>query len=110
MKKKDMLAVMRVENGWIVVFISHGTKMAVADAPVSFTASETFLKTGRSRCVEPAFLGFVPPTTLVPEDLNVSDASFYIGARDIFESPKPYRTRWLAGRGNYNFSLRSAPR
>ena len=45
---------------------SYGTKMALAVAPVSFTASETFAKTGRSRCVWPAFLGFVPPTTLVP--------------------------------------------
>jgi hypothetical protein len=29
-------------------------------------ASATFLKTGRPRCWVPAFLGFVPPTTLVP--------------------------------------------
>lgn len=40
--------------------------MAEAVAPVSFTASLTVAKTGRSKCVVPAFLGFVPPTTLVP--------------------------------------------
>lgn len=45
---------------------AYGTKRAVALAPVSLTASETFLKTGRSRWVWPAFLGLVPPTTLVP--------------------------------------------
>ena len=45
---------------------SYGTKRAVAVAPVSFTASLTFAKTGRSRWVVPAFLGLVPPTTLVP--------------------------------------------
>lgn len=36
-----------------------GTKIAVASAPVSLTASLTFLKTGRERWVDPAFLGFV---------------------------------------------------
>ncbi|PKS11077.1 hypothetical protein jhhlp_002838 [Lomentospora prolificans] len=45
---------------------TNGTKMQEAVAPVSFTASETLAKTGRSRCVVPAFLGFVPPTTWVP--------------------------------------------
>lgn len=40
--------------------------MADAVAPVSLTASLTFAKTGFPRCVSPAFLGFVPPTTLVP--------------------------------------------
>ena len=44
----------------------YGTKMAEAVAPVSLTASLTFAKTGFSRCVSPAFLGLVPPTTLVP--------------------------------------------
>lgn len=43
--------------------------MPVAVAPVSLTASETVAKTGRSRCVEPAFLGLVPPTTLVPVNI-----------------------------------------
>lgn len=46
---------------------SYGTKIAEAVAPVSFTASLTVAKTGRSRCVVPAFLGFVPPTTCVPK-------------------------------------------
>ena len=45
---------------------SYGTKMAEAVAPDCFTASATLAKTGRSRCVDPAFFGFVPPTTLVP--------------------------------------------
>jgi hypothetical protein len=40
--------------------------MAEAVAPASFTASATLAKTGRPRCVCPAFLGFVPPTTVVP--------------------------------------------
>lgn len=40
--------------------------MADAVAPVCLTASLTLAKTGRSKCVEPAFLGLVPPTTLVP--------------------------------------------
>jgi hypothetical protein len=35
------------------------TKMAEAVAPVSFTASLTLAKTGRSRCVVPAFLGLI---------------------------------------------------
>ena len=46
--------------------LSYGTKIAEAVAPVSFTASLTLAKTGRSRCVLPAFLGLVPPTTFVP--------------------------------------------
>ena len=49
--------------------VAYGTKMAVAVAPVSFTASLTLAKTGRPRCVWPAFLGFVPPTTLVPGEI-----------------------------------------
>jgi len=50
----------------VLVGGAYGTKMAVAVAWVSLTASATFLKTGRLRCCVPAFLGFVPPTTLVP--------------------------------------------
>lgn len=46
--------------------LSYGTKMADAVAPVSFTASLTLANTGFPRCVSPAFLGFVPPTTFVP--------------------------------------------
>lgn len=42
--------------------------MAEAVAPVSFTASLTVANTGRSKCVEPAFFGLVPPTILVPCD------------------------------------------
>lgn len=44
----------------------YGTKIADAVAPVSLTASLTFANTGFPRCVSPAFLGFVPPTTFVP--------------------------------------------
>src|SRR5271170_4921080 len=55
---------------WLKYFglqqVTYGTKIAEASAPVSFIASATLLKTGLSRCVSPAFLGFVPPTTLVP--------------------------------------------
>jgi hypothetical protein len=40
-----------------------GTKIAEAVAPACFTASATLAKTGNPRCVCPAFLGFVPPTT-----------------------------------------------
>ena len=43
-----------------------GTKITVAFAPVSFTASATVLKTGRSRCVVPPLPGVTPPTTFVP--------------------------------------------
>jgi hypothetical protein len=45
--------------------------MAEAVAPVSFTASLTEAKTGFPKCVDPAFLGFVPPTTLVPELISI---------------------------------------
>ena len=45
---------------------AHGTKIAEAVAPTSLIASDTLAKTGLPRCVSPAFLGFVPPTTLVP--------------------------------------------
>jgi hypothetical protein len=40
--------------------------MAEAVAPVCLIASATLAKTGLPRCSEPAFLGFVPPTTFVP--------------------------------------------
>lgn len=46
--------------------MAYGTKMADAVAPVSLMASATLAKTGLPRCSLPAFLGFVPPTTLVP--------------------------------------------
>jgi hypothetical protein len=44
----------------------YGMKMAEAVAPVSFIASLTLPNTGLSKCVCPAFLGFMPPTTFVP--------------------------------------------
>lgn len=40
--------------------------MADAVAPASLTASATVAKTGKPKCVDPAFLGFVPPTTVEP--------------------------------------------
>ena len=67
-------------------------------APVCLTASETFLKTGRSRCVWPAFLGFVPPTTLVPK-LPVNIATILV-VRGSVDRGSSYRTRWLAARGS----------
>jgi hypothetical protein len=48
------------------LLVAYGTKMADAVAPACLTASATVAKTGRSRCVDPAFFGFVPPTTWVP--------------------------------------------
>jgi hypothetical protein len=70
---------------------AYGTKMAEAVAPVSLIASATLAKTGLPRCSEPAFLGFVPPTTFVP----VSDTSM----------PRPHHLirRW-SGRIPYSIA------
>ena len=43
-----------------------GTKMMLACAPVTSTASLTVLKTGLPRCVAPPLPGVTPPTTWVP--------------------------------------------
>src|SRR5271154_79929 len=43
-----------------------GTKMTVALAPVSFTASATVSKTGQPSWMVPPLPGVTPPTTLVP--------------------------------------------
>ena len=43
-----------------------GTNTHDALAPACFTASPTSLKMGRSKCLDPAFFGLVPPTTCVP--------------------------------------------
>src|SRR2546421_1820252 len=43
-----------------------GTKIPLALAPVSLTASATVLKTGTSRCVVPPLPGLTPPTSRVP--------------------------------------------
>src|ERR1039457_6222922 len=43
-----------------------GTKIIVALAPVSFTASATVLNTGQPSCFVPPLPGVTPPTTLVP--------------------------------------------
>lgn len=42
-----------------------GINKSEALQDVFFMASATFANTGRSRCVLPAFLGFVPPTMFV---------------------------------------------
>src|SRR5690242_14362053 len=55
---------LRCMKSWI--WRAYGTKMAVAVAPVSLIPCSTLAKTGRPRCSWPAFLGLVPPTTLVP--------------------------------------------
>lgn len=51
--------------------------MADAVAPVSRTASRTLANTGFPKCVSPAFLGFVPPTTFVPRDCQSSSSGFF---------------------------------
>ena len=43
-----------------------GTKITVALAPVSRTASATVLNTGQPSCVVPPLPGVTPPTTFVP--------------------------------------------
>ena len=43
-----------------------GTKITVAFAPVSRTASATVLNTGQPSCVVPPLPGVTPPTTFVP--------------------------------------------
>ena len=70
--------------------VAYGTKIAEAVAPVSFTASLTLANTGLPRCVSPAFLGLVPPTTLVP--IRLSPVTF------LYHSSLTYRNRWLAER------------
>ena len=70
--------------------VAHGTKIAEAVAPVSFTASLTLANTGFPRCVSPAFLGLVPPTTLVP--IRLSPVFF------LYPSSLIYRNQWLAER------------
>jgi hypothetical protein len=74
--------------------ISYGTKIAEAVAPASLTASATLAKTGRPRCVCPAFLGFVPPTTLVPV--------FFIRYIQLLAIlVDTYRIQWLVLRGSW---------
>ena len=72
---------------------AYGTNMAEASAPVSFTASLTLANTGFPRCVSPAFLGLVPPTTLVP--INFSPVTFLDPSCSI------YHNQWLPERGSY---------
>jgi hypothetical protein len=55
---------------YVSVPSTYGTKMAEAVAPASLTASATVANTGSPKCSCPAFLGFVPPTTVVPSDLS----------------------------------------
>ena len=77
---------------------SYGTKMAEAVAPVSLTASPTVAKTGRPRCVSPAFFGLVPPTTFVP---TVRDENFVRGLwelRVVQVGAITNHSRWLVER------------
>ena len=67
--------------------------MAEAVAPVSLTASRTLAKTGFPKCVSPAFLGLVPPTTLVPM-VNLVEALLLSFISEV------YRSLSLAGREN----------
>jgi hypothetical protein len=77
--------------------LSYGTKMAVAVAWVSLTASATFLKTGSPRCSVPAFLGFVPPTTFVPvRSCQCFRSSRFVELLGVLA----YHTRSLVRRGN----------
>jgi len=48
-----------------------GTKIIDASHPVSFFASSTFLNTGSPKWVDPAFLGFTPPTIFEPYSIAV---------------------------------------
>ena len=57
---------------------TYGTKIPEAVAPASLIASATFAKTGRPRCVCPAFFGFVPPTTCVPKYSIRTDTTEFI--------------------------------
>ena len=49
-----------------------GTYITETFAPVSFTASETLLKTGRLRWVVPPLPGVTPPTIFVPYSIACS--------------------------------------
>lgn len=71
---------------------AYGTKMAEASAPVSLTASLTLANTGFPRCVSPAFLGLVPPTTLVP--IRFKPVTF------LDPSCSMYHSQWLPERGS----------
>ena len=46
--------------------LAGGTKIALAEAPVSAIASATLSNTGKPRCLRPPLPGTTPPTTLVP--------------------------------------------
>jgi hypothetical protein len=90
---------------WSVVLVSefwqsgrraYGTKMAEAVAPVSLMASATLAKTGLPRCSEPAFLGFVPPTTFVPV-CSCQCLAFVVRTAVVVGA---YRTRLLVVRGS----------
>jgi hypothetical protein len=75
---------------------AYGTKIAEAVAPVSLMASATLAKTGLPRCSEPAFLGFVPPTTFVPV-CSCQCLAFVVRTAVVVGA---YRIRWLVVRGS----------
>ena len=74
MSMVGMPSVMQTANGMAASTASMmasaanggGTKITVALAPVSRTASCTLLKIGQPSCVVPPLPGVTPPTTLVP--------------------------------------------
>jgi len=80
-----------------VLKFTYGTNIAEAVAPVSLTASDTFLNTGLPRCVSPAFFGFVPPTTFVP-GLYQPYSNY---GRVVAGTIREYHIRWLVARENY---------
>ena len=82
-----------------LIVAAYGTKIAEAVAPVSFTASRTLAKTGLPRCVDPAFLGFVPPTTLVPATCQPgSRGGIAPGPFTVFDSLLCVKSRFRLGR------------
>jgi hypothetical protein len=72
--------------------------MADAVAPASLTASATVAKTGKPKCVDPAFLGFVPPTTVVPIVLSEK-------LKERRSDGNTYHSQLLAGRETYTLTL-----
>jgi hypothetical protein len=79
---------------------SYGTKMAEAVAPASLTASATVAKTGRPKCVVPAFFGFVPPTTVEPIVLSEKLKKL------VVQVENSYHNQLLVAHETYELNLR----
>ena len=69
-----------------------GTKMAEALAPACFTASATLAKTGLPKCSEPAFFGFVPPTTFVP--YSIACVAWNVPCRPVYMTALVNAPNW----------------